>query len=251
MSISRRQFSGQVYNFSVETDESYVASGYVVHNCACELIEVPSGWGFDDEGNLIPLVMKGDFEWNLRKSLKRRKFVMTYGDSVGDSGITVRVSDPELREAIEEVVSRTPVQIFTRATGVTLITTDHGRPQNPMEENDYAYWAGNEIRIQQTIDPKKAQRVLEHEIGHSLNSWLYTKLGSVEAVRAWHEKLWKVSKREGWVSEYAKKEAIENAAEVTRLYLYHKPFLRRRYPSQFAMCHRAYSGMFGAAEKAS
>lgn len=215
--------------------------------CACELIEVPSGWGFDDEGNLEPLVLKrSDLEWNLIKSLKRRMFVMTYGDAVGDAGITVRIADPLVREAVEAVVARTPVEVFTRATGVTLITTDHGRPQNPMDENDFAYWAGNEIRIQQTIDPAKVKRVLEHEIGHSLNSWLLTTFGDIPKVREWHEQLWQVSQREAWVSAYAKKAPIENAAEVSRFYLYYKPLLRQRFPSQFAMVHRAYRGMFCA-----
>lgn len=34
-SISRRTFNGQVYNLSVEDDESYICNGVVVHNCTC------------------------------------------------------------------------------------------------------------------------------------------------------------------------------------------------------------------------
>lgn len=218
--------------------------------CFCTLIEVPSGWGFDEEGDLAPLVLKrADLAWNLRKSATRRQHVMLYGTPGG--GITIRVGDPFVRVAVEEVVSRTPVDVFTRATGVTLITTDHGRPLNPLEANDYAYWAGNEIRLQQTIDPKKVKRVLEHEIGHSLNSWVFSKRGSVEAVRAWHDELWGISQREGFVSLYAKKEPIENAAEVSRLYLYHRADLRRSYPSQFSACHRMYSDMAATTKRAS
>lgn len=213
--------------------------------CACELIEVPSGWEFDAEGDLIPSMLKrSDFNWNLRKSILARRRVVHYGDAVGDVGIGVRIGDPLVREAAEEVVSRTPSSLFTRATGVTLIVSDHGRMGNALEDGDYAYWTGNEIRIQHNIPPKKVKRVLEHEIGHSLNSWLLTTLGDIEKVKAWHQKLWEISKVEGYVTDYAKREPIENAAEVTRLYLYYRDRLRKK-PRQFAFCHSAYKGAMG------
>jgi hypothetical protein len=33
--VLRKPFSGTVYNFAVEEDESYIAEGFVVHNCVC------------------------------------------------------------------------------------------------------------------------------------------------------------------------------------------------------------------------
>lgn len=220
--------------------------------CACELIEVPEGWGFDDEGNMVPEVLQRSvmLPGALRKSAAALKRPMTYGGAVGDGGVTVRVGDPYLRAAVEEVVARTPSEIFTRATGVTLITTDHPRQTNALDDGDLAYWTGNEIRLAGAIDPGRVKRVLEHEIGHSLNAWLLTKLGSLDAVRAWHASLWEVSREEGWVTKYAKREPIENAAEVTRLFIYSRDLLLRHYPRQFAACHRAYGDLLKRPKRA-
>lgn len=214
--------------------------------CACELIEVPEGWGFDDEGSMVPEALKrsATLEGSLIKSAASlAKRPMLFGAAGGDGGITVRVSDPHLRAAVEAVIARTPSEIFTRATGVTMITTDHPRETNAMDEGDLAYWTGNEIRIVQSIDPVRVPRVLEHEIGHSLNAWLRTKFGTTAAVRAWHDQLWEVSKDEGFVTSYAKREPIENAAEVTRLFIYHRDRLLRHWPRQFAVCYRAYGDL--------
>jgi hypothetical protein len=214
--------------------------------CACELIEVPEGWGFDDEGNMIPEALKrsATLEGSLRKSAAAiAKRPMLFGGAGGDDGITVRIGDPLVRAAVEEVVARTPVEIFTRATGVTMITTDHPRETNMMDEGDLAYWTGNEIRIVQSIEPARVTRVLEHEIGHSLNAWLRTKFGTTAAVRAWHDRLWAISKDEGFVTKYAAREPIENAAEVTRLFIYYRERLLRHWPRQFALCYRAYGDL--------
>lgn len=214
--------------------------------CACELIEVPEGWGFDEEGSLVPeaLSRSAMLETSLRKSAgSLAKRPMQFGGAGGDGGITVRVGDPHLRAAVEEVIARTPSEIFSRATGVTMITTDHPRETNALDDGDLAYWTGNEIRIVQSIEPARVRRVLEHEIGHSLNAWLRTKLGDVAAVRAWHDKLWAVSNEEGFVTAYAKREPIENAAEVTRLFIYHRDRLLRHWPRQFALCLRAYGDL--------
>ena len=155
-------------------------------------------------------------------------------------GIAIRVSDPEMRVAVERVVAQTPPQLFNKKIGVTLITTDIPRAQNPLEEHDFAYWTGNEIRLMQTLDVDKVEHVLRHELGHSLNVHLIEKFGSTKAVRAWHDRLWKVSKREGFVSKYAKNAPIENAAEATRLYLYEKRNLMLNWPLTFAFLRRAY-----------
>lgn len=49
-----RDFSGMVYNLNVPEDHSYVAGGFVVHNCHCQLVSVPDGWTFDDAWVLQP-----------------------------------------------------------------------------------------------------------------------------------------------------------------------------------------------------
>lgn len=48
------EFKGIVYNLSVAGTESYFANGILVHNCQCQLINVPEGWGFDKDGDLVP-----------------------------------------------------------------------------------------------------------------------------------------------------------------------------------------------------
>jgi hypothetical protein len=44
-----KPFSKYLYNFSVEEDESYIADGVVVHNCRCDLRELPRGYVWNDE----------------------------------------------------------------------------------------------------------------------------------------------------------------------------------------------------------
>jgi hypothetical protein len=70
------------------------------------------------------------------------------------------------------------------------------------------------------------------------------KFGSVEAVKQWHTKLDAVSRSEGYVSDYAKREPIENAAEVTMNYLYHRQRLMLRWPRQFAFVHKTYRNIW-------
>lgn len=101
-SIVRVPYSGVVYNFEVAEDNSYIADGFVVHNCQrckslfldkaglpkvwrlsaleanghnnvgrkspdwlpvigpvhphcqCQLVRIPAGWGFDEDGSLVP-----------------------------------------------------------------------------------------------------------------------------------------------------------------------------------------------------
>jgi hypothetical protein len=46
---------GVVHNLTVgEGGESYIANGVGVHNCHCQLIRVPAGYVFDEEGRMIP-----------------------------------------------------------------------------------------------------------------------------------------------------------------------------------------------------
>jgi len=209
--------------------------------CGCELIHVPDGWGFDADGNLVPEFMTRSewLDYDLRKAMD-----MTYGDAVPEQGVAIRVSDPRVREECEKIVARTPPEVFDKKVGVTLITTDIPRAQNPLEEHDFAYWTANEIRLMNTLPPEKIERVLPHEIGHSLNVHLMNKFGGVRPVRDWHDKLWKISRAEGFVSDYAKKLPIENAAEVSMLYLYNRKRLMLVFPRQFAFVHRDYRDVF-------
>jgi|GEM_PF-1279349 len=213
--------------------------------CECALIHVPPGWAFDGDGNLMPERTRK--AWTLAEDLRK---AMSFGDSVPEQGIVVRVGDPEKVAIIEEVLRRTPLALFTRTTGVTLITTDHPSEQSHLEAHDFAYWTGNEIRLLASTPKDKLKRIVEHEIGHALNVFLMHKFGGVDGVRAWHDKLFAVSKREGFVSDYAEKSPIENAAEVSRLYLYARAALMQRCPKQFAFCHESYRDLFRADKRA-
>jgi hypothetical protein len=207
--------------------------------CACELVHVPEGWGFDDQGEMVPdrLRRAETLVHDLRKAL-------SYGDSVPLKGVSVRVNDPEMAKIIEDVVARTPQALFTKQTGITLITTDVPGANSHLDDHDLAYWTGNEIRVMQTIPLDKVRTVVEHEIGHALNVHLMHSLGGSKPVREWHDKLDAISRAEGYVSEYAKKLPIENAAEVTKLYIYANEELRKKYPRQYAFVHRSYKDLF-------
>jgi len=204
--------------------------------CSCTLVHVPAGWGFNEEGEMVPLKLKRSdlVGHDLRKAL------MTYGLTVPSRGIAIHVGDPAKRMAVEAVVNRTPPWFFDSKVGVTYVTVDHPRVQNPMDDHDLAYWTGNEVRLSITLPAERIPEVLEHEFGHGLNVHLIHKFGSVAAVRAWHRALNRISADEGYVSSYAKREPIENAAEVTRLYLYSRSALMLNFPRQFAFVHRAY-----------
>jgi len=215
--------------------------------CSCELIHVPEGWKFDSDGNLMPEFMKrsGYLDSDLRKAHD-----MAYTASVPDVGVAIRVADPRLRAAVEQIIARTPSVIFNKQIGVTLITTDMPRVQNPLDDHDLAYWTGNEIRLMHNIPPERVERVLPHEIGHSLNVYLMRKLGGTDPVRAWHDDLWRVSEQEGFVSDYAKKLPIENAAEISMLYIYNRKRLMLVFPRQFAFVHKFYAPIFRKARRA-
>ena len=221
--------------------------------CGCELVEVPEGWAFDEEGDMVPEIMlkKGDrldVAWDSLSKGEDRRSHMTHGDAVPANSVVVRVADPQRRQVIEKILEQAPSEIFDSGVGVTLITTDSPRAQNPLEEHDFAYWTANEIRINQTLPIARLPRVLRHELGHSLNVYLMKKLGGAQAVRQWHDRLWEVSQAEGWVSDYAKKLPIENAAEVTRMYIFERPKLMLNFPKQYAFVHRAYRAIFERAE---
>jgi hypothetical protein len=159
------------------------------------------------------------------------------------------VSDPVKRAAVEAVINRTPPELFDKRVGVTLITHDHPRTENPMDDHDLAYWTGNEIRIATQLPAERIPEVLRHELGHSLNVYLMHKWGGTAPVRKWHNRLYQVSKREGFVSDYAKTLPIENAAETTKLYLYDRRRLVLHYPKTFAVLDAAYRDLWRARER--
>jgi hypothetical protein len=234
--------------------------------CACEMIHLPPGWGFETkpekgEGwaqvprkpgayrrkdgedweywrpSLVPESLRLSSQAD--RSLLKSEF-MQY-TNVPQSGVSVRVGDPMVVGEIDKVIARTPKEIFDRGVGVTLITTDIARPQSALDCNDLAYWTGNEIRISQTLPADRIERVLEHELGHSLNVYLMRKFKGTAPVHEWHQKLDKISVGEGRVSDYSKKHPIENAAEVTRMYLYDRSNLMAKYPKQYKFVHAEYS----------
>lgn len=234
--------------------------------CQCELVHVPRGWQFEskpegDEWKKVPgraaWRKKDGDDWEywrpslVPEALERaarldgdlRKAIMAYTD-VPQKGVSIRVGDPERLAIVEKVVSETPEQVFDKDVGVTLITTDIPREGNALDDHDLAYWTGNEIRISQTLPTERWEKVLRHELGHSLNVHLAKKFGSSEAVRKWHKRLYNIAKEEGFVSAYARKEPIECAAECTRLYLYKRRHLMLKFPRQFGMLHDAYSDVF-------
>lgn len=47
-------YKGSVFNLAVQEDESYVVEGVVSHNCQCQVVRVPAGWGFDESWDLVP-----------------------------------------------------------------------------------------------------------------------------------------------------------------------------------------------------
>ncbi|GAF86263.1 unnamed protein product, partial [marine sediment metagenome] len=190
----------------------------------------------------VPLPLKRSqlLEHDLRKAESN----LTYSSIVPDKGCSVRVGDPAHVEVIEQIIRETPSEIFDKRVGVTFITTDHPRVQNPMDEHDLAYWTGNEIRLDVNLPVGKLAHTLRHELGHSLNVYLMHTLGGVGPVRAWHLKLWKISQQEGFISGYARTLPIENAAEATRLYLYERMRLMLEYPRTFAELHKVYRGIW-------
>lgn len=233
--------------------------------CGCTLHHVPPGFRFEDEpeeDSGFERIGKKDawekdgkpwipslvFSSERNKSELRRdlqKSFMQYTNAP-EKGCSVRVGDPTLREEIERVIAETPEQLFHRDVGVTLITTDHHRPLTGFAPDDLAYWTGNEIRISQTLPPEHVRKVLQHELGHSLNVYLMRKFGGDEPVYAWHDELDALSRDEGYVTEYAKRAPIENHAEVTRWFLFARDELKKRFPRQHDFLHAAYSGALEA-----
>jgi len=211
--------------------------------CSCELIHIPHGWGLNDDGDIVPLGM-------LRAALlpgdlrKAGGVLLTFAGTSPDTGCAVHIGDPRKKAIIDRVIAETPKAIFDKRVGVTLICEDQPRVGNALDDHDLGYWTGNEIRLAITIPLDRVEAVVRHELGHSLNVWLMYRLGGVEPVRAWQAKLYAKSRGEGFCTKYASTNPIENAAELTRLYLYDRMRLMTKHPFAFAMLHDAYREIF-------
>lgn len=72
VSVSSQMFQGRVWNLTVQNTESYVANGIASHNCQCQLLRVPEGWGFDEESDLVPggrFGVRYDAEGSVQKAI--------------------------------------------------------------------------------------------------------------------------------------------------------------------------------------
>lgn len=100
VNVRRIPFVGRVFNLTVAGSNSYLANGVVSHNCRCQTVRVPAGWGFDEDGELVPGGKLGAryqsaadleaglaAEQDLRKG-RRREGPMTY------QGIPLEVENP-------------------------------------------------------------------------------------------------------------------------------------------------------------
>jgi hypothetical protein len=54
VNVSSNQFDGLVFNLTVPEDHSYTANGLASHNCQCQLVRLPVGWGYNAEGEMEP-----------------------------------------------------------------------------------------------------------------------------------------------------------------------------------------------------
>jgi hypothetical protein len=214
--------------------------------CGCELIHIPEGWGYNEDGDLVPESMMRS---QLLAGDLRKAGHLTYSKIVPERGCAIRLSDPVKKLVAERVIADTPPEIFDKRIGVTLICEDEPRVQNALDEHDLAYWTGNEIRVAGRVKAERLEFVLRHELGHSLNVYLMHKWGGDDPVKAWHKKLYLVSKREGFVTPYAKSAPIENAAELTRLYLYDRKLIVAQFPRAFAMLDAAYRDIWRPRER--
>lgn len=53
-SVRLLDYVGVVYNFTIPGSHTYLTEGVISHNCQCQLIHVPAGYGFSKEGELVP-----------------------------------------------------------------------------------------------------------------------------------------------------------------------------------------------------
>jgi hypothetical protein len=89
-SVHCSPFEGFVFNLGIEEDESYVVEGIATHNCRCQLIRIPEGWGLNDDWDVVPESM-------LKKS-KGGPFIGPRGGKWKDPKHTIPWKEPEQLE---------------------------------------------------------------------------------------------------------------------------------------------------------
>lgn len=83
--ITTGQYTGLVFNLTVAEDESYIANGMVVHNCACTLVHVPKGHGFTEDNRMSPIGKKG-----IRPHADTTKSMLALGERLNKADPTHR-----------------------------------------------------------------------------------------------------------------------------------------------------------------
>lgn len=83
--VSKGKYRGLVFNLTVAQDESYIANGIVVHNCACALVHVPKGHGFTDDNRMSPVGKRG-----IRPHAETTKSMLALGEQLNKADPTHR-----------------------------------------------------------------------------------------------------------------------------------------------------------------
>lgn len=98
VNVSSDFYCGVVYNLTTRS-HSFTANGLAVHNCQCQLIRVPDGWGFNEDGQLVPdgelgtEYGKSEAYWRVRRADDLRR-ALEHADAVDYQGIRVRIENP-------------------------------------------------------------------------------------------------------------------------------------------------------------
>lgn len=102
--VSLSEFSGVVYNLTVEEDHTYLTEGVVSHNCQCVLVRIPDGWGYNEEGELVP---GGEFGKSYASSSELRLALLQENDLQKSYQIAGKVNFQGLPITIETPVGGT------------------------------------------------------------------------------------------------------------------------------------------------
>ena len=100
--ISKEKYSGYVYNFGVEDDETYYANGICVHNCRCTKIPITLGYmtannvKWDKKPGKKTLDMVGKDFRNNPKSLK------DYSDRINKRLVDLEKTNIDLNEMLKK-----------------------------------------------------------------------------------------------------------------------------------------------------
>lgn len=96
----------------------------------------------------------------------------------------------------------------------------------------FAHTRGGRIRLRADLAPEAIPAVLRHEFGHAALQVVSRKLG--RRTPEWLAGLYRLAAREGWVTEYASRNAAENAASLAEAHLFDRGRLVGALPRQAA-----------------